>query len=76
MPKPTTNTYIIISPNITQFHYSSTPHYSLEHVIDKLKKNKTKGIIRRYNEEHNAVAVQFPNMKEFLWFKIHEVKTL
>ena len=66
--------YIVLNPRIGKFHYEETPHFSLRIVLQKLQKLQVKGKILKMSSDQQDVGVQFPNMKELLWFKAYEVK--
>lgn len=65
---------VSLNPNISHFHYGTTPRFSLEYVLKKLQNDKTIGIVRRANNNTESLGVQFPNMKEILWFKPFELE--
>lgn len=67
------NTRVAIKPNIEGFHYQETMHFSRERVLNTLKLRRAKGLVKRLNRESNAVGVLFPDFKELLWFKEHEL---
>jgi len=69
------NSNVIIRRNINEFHYRSTPFASLQPVLSKLQRRGIRGTVRRIDAVNSAIAVQFPNVNEFLWFKFYEVDT-
>ena len=70
------NTKVVIKKSVEKFHYSETPRYSLVRVLENLRKRGIYGIVRDINKDHNAVAVQFPKMQDFIWFKAYELQSL
>ena len=70
----TVNSHVVISKGISIFHYGETPRMSLMPVLSKLQRQDTRGIIRKVDASTDSVAVQFPLMKEFLWFKSYELQ--
>jgi gamma-glutamylcyclotransferase (GGCT)/AIG2-like uncharacterized protein YtfP len=67
------NAFVKIKQGLERFHYAETQTYSLAPVINKLKKEQVLGKVLRIDKEHDAVAVQFPKMKECIWFKTYEI---
>jgi hypothetical protein len=63
-----------LNPGITKFHYETTPLFSLEYVLKKLQQNQIVGIVIRVDNSTEALGVQFPNMKDILWFKSFELE--
>lgn len=70
------NSNVTVRKSIQEFHYRSTPHVSLLPVLHKLQRTGARGIVRRYDSMNDAIAVQFPNHRDFLWFKTYEVDTI
>jgi hypothetical protein len=67
---------VTLSPGITKFHYEVTPTFSLEYVLKKLQQNRSIGIVRRLDKGNDAWGVQFPNMKDLMWFKSFEIEAI
>jgi hypothetical protein len=67
------NDKVVVRKDIARFHYQEKPFYSLAPLLAKLKTSGDYGVIRRIDVTSNAIAVQFPRMKDFVWFKSYEV---
>jgi len=65
---------VILKPYIEVFHFQETPRFSLGPVLSKLKRERTYGVVKKLDTSLGAVAVHFPGMKEFMWFKDYELE--
>jgi hypothetical protein len=70
------NDRVIVKKGVDIFHYQEKPFYSLAPVLTRLKVSGEYGVIRRIDADNDAVAVQFPRMKDFVWFKTYELVAL
>lgn len=66
---------VALNPGIDSFHYENTPLFSLKIILKKLQQNGVMGIVRRVDKNTEAIGVQFPNMKDIIWFKPFELES-
>jgi hypothetical protein len=68
------NDGVVLKPNIQEFHYRDDgQRFSLAPVMRRLQKQGSRGRVRRIDAQSDAVGVQFPGKREFLWFKPYEI---
>lgn len=71
------NDGVILKPTINEFHYRDDgQRFSLTPVMKRLQKKGQRGRVRRVNSNMDAVGVQFPGKRDFLWFKPYELVKL
>ena len=72
----TINNGVRLKQEIAVFHHQETPQCSLQPVLAKLQTHRILGRVRRVDDKSGSVGVQFPRMRELLWFKPYELVKL